>query len=389
MKHIAIVSSVLILICFMGVRTSTAEDFCFGCHERSDFKGRVTHKPIASNKCSVCHNPHVAKYKGLLHKKTEDLCYFCHRDEEQNFSRGIVHRPVQEGDCLACHQPHVSDTKGLLIEKNLTKSCLACHESLKEKYPVTHKPYSRGQCNICHSSHQSEHSELLKKDADSLCFSCHKGGSLSAKHKNFPKKLKGCLTCHNPHGSDRKGLVRNVLHAPYEDGCSDCHTGDTVATDVCLDCHDTVGEQLQTRHNHLTGRAGNNCILCHSPHAGDTDQLLRTRETKICRQCHQSTYDRAKYTKHKHPDSVECSNCHAVHGSNELAMLNGDGNAVCAECHETQGKFTHPVGEGVTDPRSWQPMTCVSCHYPHGTNFEFNLKLSGLKELCIQCHRGL
>jgi predicted CXXCH cytochrome family protein len=30
----------------------------------------------------------------------------------------------------------------------------------------------------------------------------------------------------------------------------------------------------------------------------------------------------------------------------------------------------------------------VSCHYPHGTDFQFNLKRDMAKDLCIQCHKG-
>lgn len=389
MKHIAFVCTIFISICLWNTQICKAEDVCFECHEKADFAKKVIHKPIASNKCGACHNPHVAKYKGLLQKKVKDLCFSCHQDEKKNFLKGIIHQPVLEGDCLACHLPHASDAKGLLTQKTLAVSCFSCHESLKKEYPVTHPPYAKGQCQTCHRPHQSEHSELLKQDPDALCFSCHKSSSVNQKHRNYPKELKGCLSCHNPHGSDRKALVRNILHAPFEEGCGDCHTGNNIGIDVCLSCHDTIEEQLFTSHNHLTGTQGNNCVLCHSPHAGDSPNLLKSSELKICRQCHQSTYDKSQYSQHKHPDTAKCSNCHAVHGSNELAMLKGDGNAVCSECHETQGKFTHPVGEGVADPRNRQSVTCVSCHYPHGTNFDFNLKLSGTKELCIQCHRGL
>jgi predicted CXXCH cytochrome family protein len=68
-------------------------------------------------------------------------------------------------------------------------------------------------------------------------------------------------------------------------------------------------------------------------------------------------------------------------------MLKDGGNKTCSRCHETQGKFTHPIGEKVLDPRSGQMVACVSCHNPMGTDFRYNLKLSGTKDLCIQCHR--
>jgi predicted CXXCH cytochrome family protein len=76
-----------------------------------------------------------------------------------------------------------------------------------------------------------------------------------------------------------------------------------------------------------------------------------------------------------------------VHGSNRRAMLKLDGNAICSQCHETQGKFSHPVGEKIRDPRTGQMMTCVSCHNPHGTSFRHQLIMSGQKDLCTQCHQ--
>jgi predicted CXXCH cytochrome family protein len=68
-------------------------------------------------------------------------------------------------------------------------------------------------------------------------------------------------------------------------------------------------------------------------------------------------------------------------------MLKGDGNTSCTSCHESQGTFTHPVGEGILDHRNRQIITCLTCHDPKGTDYENNLRLDQNKELCVQCHR--
>jgi predicted CXXCH cytochrome family protein len=126
---------------------------------------------------------------------------------------------------------------------------------------------------------------------------------------------------------------------------------------------------------------------CHSPHAGDTELLLKGRQIVMCRHCHEDTFRRHENSKYVHTDTVkDCNTCHVVHGTNEMAMLKGDGNEVCLGCHESQGQFSHPVGKGVIDPRNSQLTTCVSCHTPHGSNYKGELKLSGEEALCVQCH---
>jgi predicted CXXCH cytochrome family protein len=180
-----------------------------------------------------------------------------------------------------------------------------------------------------------------------------------------------------------------VLHEPYQGDCAECHDkGLLVGVEKCLACHEEIGEKINAVHNHQTNKSGNGCVNCHSPHASDFKNLLRNNQASLCRNCHADTWANYVDMPFKHPDNTICSNCHGVHGSSNLAMLKFDGNTVCETCHEAQGNFTHPVGPGVIDPRNGQIMTCVTCHYPHGTLYEKNLKLSGSMELCIQCHKS-
>lgn len=376
-------------ICILPAQASQAKNICFQCHDKEAFRQRVTHGPVAEGKCSVCHNPHVARYEGLLQQEVADLCFSCHQGIKRSSAKGISHRPVRDGQCLACHAPHASKVKGLLRGKRLSDSCFSCHRDSKRDFTYTHPPFAEGNCSACHDPHQADNHQLLKDRSDRVCGSCHARASLNKQHQNYPAPLKNCLTCHGPHGSDRKHMVRNFRHEPFADGaCDACHADGERGMDACLNCHEAVREKLLTTHNHLTARAGNNCILCHSPHAGDTKNLLNGNLDNLCRTCHETTVSTSETARHRHPDADQCTNCHAVHGSDEMAMLNKDGNAVCTACHETQGRFTHPVGMKTLDPRTDQPLTCVSCHYPHGTDFKYNLKLDGSAALCIQCHRG-
>jgi len=380
------------LLILINSTIALADINCYKCHDKKDFSGRYGHQPVVKGACYECHSPHVAKYKNLLRVKETELCFQCHsKVKKEQVDKKVVHPPFAESNCVACHNPHGSSNKGLLTGSNQGEGCLNCHKDLVDKYKIKHPPFAEGDCGACHNAHSSDRIQLLIDEPDKLCVSCH-DGEISSSHKGFPVKVKerACLTCHNPHGSDRPSLVRNVLHEAYKDGCSECHdkAGATPGFEKCLECHDEIGEKINNIHSHQTNKSGNGCINCHSPHASDYENLLRNRQEQVCRKCHFDTWANYEDKPFQHPDRGICSNCHGIHGSGNLAMLKSDGNATCEGCHETQGKFTHPVGDGVLDPRNGQTMTCVTCHYPHGTVYEHNLKLSGSMELCIQCHKN-
>jgi predicted CXXCH cytochrome family protein len=259
---------------------------------------------------------------------------------------------------------------------------------MPKKFKNTHAPYAKGQCASCHQSHQSSYPYLLVKDAKSLCLGCHPIGSVRQKHPNFPAEPDNCGSCHNPHGSDRPALVRNILHAPYADGCQDCHAGKgiPVVIDTCLGCHPEVSEQMASTHNHLVRYEDNGCMACHSPHAGDDKRLLKGKERHICGKCHEATFQRWESAKFSHQMTDACNNCHAPHGSNHPAMAKAPINTVCSECHGQHGVFTHPIGEGVFDPRTGQVLTCASCHASKGTDNDYHTRFNRKKALCVQCH---
>ncbi|MBI5444176.1 MAG: cytochrome C, partial [Deltaproteobacteria bacterium] len=157
--------------------------------------------------------------------------------------------------------------------------------------------------------------------------------------------------------------------------------------DTCLQCHDKVGEQMSSSHNHLVPYRKNGCLACHSPHAGDKARLLKGKETQVCRTCHSTTFERNESAKFRHQQTASCTDCHAPHGSNHPVMTKATINAVCVGCHTKHEQFTHPIGEKVFDPRTGQVMTCASCHATKGTPYAYHLRFSGQRDLCIQCHR--
>jgi len=382
----------LIFTLLLGLLTITqgqadASIDCFSCHDRASFQKRVKHEPASGGDCLACHNPHVARFESLLQEQVKDLCYSCHAEEAEKQVRGIVHEPVREGECLKCHNPHASDHKGLLNDR-LATTCFSCHTELPQKYKNTHAPYAEGKCDTCHQPHQSQYPYLLVAEQDQLCLECHARPTLNGKHKNFPGELKNCGSCHNPHGSDQSGLIRNILHEPYAEGCSSCHKGKDIPVriDTCLTCHPEISEQMASSHNHLVRYKENGCLACHSPHAGDDKRLLKGKERYVCGNCHEATFKRYQEKKYKHQMTDACNNCHAPHGSNHPAMFKGEINEVCSECHGKHGIFTHPIGENVFDPRTGQMMTCGSCHASKGSDYEYHTHFERKKALCVQCH---
>ena len=383
----------IILSCLVVAWPVIAGTVCFECHGREGFKGTVVHQPVAREQCTACHNPHAARESGLLRSKVDRLCFSCHVKEEKAFQTGFVHQPVGRGECLACHAQHASNVAGLL-RGTASEGCFGCHDQLPRQFKYTHRPFAKGDCTVCHQPHQASNPKLLRQaDPDKLCSSCHKGADIKKGHAAYTGELRDCLSCHNPHGSSRKGIVREFLHKSFANGCQACHKGG-MATDrdeeFCLECHEPVRQQMFTSHGHLGVQAANSCLACHSPHAGDTQALLKTSTRHLCRDCHEDSMLRYVDRIYKHPKVVvgECSQCHAAHGSNRLAMLKADGIEVCTGCHESQGQFSHPVGEKIRDPRTGEAMTCLDCHNPMGTDFKGNLVMSGTKDLCVQCHQN-
>jgi predicted CXXCH cytochrome family protein len=377
--------SLLLLLVTQGISAAAID--CFSCHDREAFQKRVKHEPVAGGDCLACHSPHVARFGGLLQKEVKDLCYSCHAAAAEKHTQNFVHQPVKQGKCLSCHDPHAADQAGLLKDR-LAATCFSCHVKLAKTFKNTHAPYAKGKCDACHAPHESAYPYLLLKDQDALCSGCHSPASVKGKHPNFPAEVGNCGSCHNPHGSNRPGLIRDVLHAPYADGCSDCHAKKNapVLIDSCLACHPEVSEQMASSHNHLVRYKDNGCMACHSPHAGDDKRLLKGKERHLCGQCHEATFKRYETSAYKHQMTDACNNCHAPHGSNHPAMAKAPINEVCNACHGQHGIFTHPIGEKILDPRTGQMMTCISCHALKGSDFEFHTRFERKKALCVQCH---
>lgn len=388
-------TSIILLaaLCFTGLGAAAvrAAD-CFDCHDRDDFKGRVVHAPLQSGDCQSCHSPHATRHAGLLLQSQKELCFSCHQALQKRIdSKSVAHAPVRKGECTACHAPHASDHANLL-SGSLAKSCKDCHTEFNDQFASKHAPFAKGQCSACHDPHAADDYRLIKKSDPELCLGCHtRREQLQKTHMGRNPQSMACLECHNPHGGGQRALLRKVQHQPFADGdCSACHGQKQTGMAVCLQCHDDVLDTFNHSANHLLGAGdANPCINCHTPHAADRSGLLPGSEGSVCRSCHADTFERRQDMLHQHPDWQNCTACHALHGSDYPAMLKDEPDQVCAVCHEDHTTFVHPLGEQAIDPRNSRPMNCITCHDPNtGTMYQYNLRGSGERGLCIECHQG-
>jgi predicted CXXCH cytochrome family protein len=225
-----------------------------------------------------------------------------------------------------------------------------------------------------------------------------------------------CSMCH-------ANLTRGttVIHAPVESDCSSCHrvsitsegtTVELVAPQpgLCVRCHgdlkDAAAGNLKVAHAPVS----DSCLICHVPHAGENEHLLKASGKAVCIDCHQ-----LESIKNAHAVPVaraNCVSCHSPHGSSATHMLIGDvvhapfgdgscqgchrvgrgtkvrlrleGAALCYACHSdlelqfSVGSVHSVVADG----------NCLGCHNPHMGN-EPKMLLKGGSALCFECHEDI
>ena len=380
-----------------GAKKKSTIDLCRKCHTKvDDFSvGRSVHKPVKMGLCTSCHSPHAASHKSLLSSADGELCFRCH-DRARGFTGEVVHSPVAEGKCLVCHSPH-SSNRAKLLSKAGGEVCYACHP--KEGFTsvkALHPEAKKGNCTVCHDPHASAEQGLLGAAVEKVCLKCHKSAKkLKKDHNGFKVAGTDCTSCHSPHSSDRKPLLKANLHKPFaEKKCSLCHGKKDASllkseTELCAGCHEDSLETFNRIYSHLFSVGGQNtCGNCHNPHGSDGKNLIKGSEVKVCFGCHDDTEERVKRSANTHSNLEICSDCHSAHGSNSMYFMK-EGVETCSNvaCHESQGLFTHPVGEGIIDARMNSPMDCVTCHAPMGAPEELNLRGDPNNELCAKCHQ--
>ncbi len=374
---------------------------CIKCHPKvKDFvQGKKTiHKPVSNGRCTACHNPHASRHKGLLTDGGSKLCFDCH-DSSKGFAGNVVHKPVEEGLCLSCHEAHSTDTRFLLKNEG-GEGCFGCHpQKVLMAGKNVHPEVKKGNCSACHDPHSSNNIGLLRVDRRKVCVKCHsrQNEKFTDAHLGYEVIGSDCLVCHSPHSSKNAGLLKASLHKPFaEKKCTICHVKGTSkvvkkGSVLCTQCHLASMPGFNKIYSHLNSSGSDNfCDDCHNPHASDVKYLLKDKEARVCFKCHGDTKTSVMKSNFIHPELKKgnCSACHKTHGSDNMFFLS-KGSETCSvkDCHPKQGRFTHPVGEKIIDPRSKMPMDCDTCHNPMGSKDKFILRFKGDRELCVKCHQ--
>jgi DmsE family decaheme c-type cytochrome len=188
---------------------------CLGCHqygeEHSNF-GRSAH--LQNNVgCTDCHDPHHAAQGAqfLLKQNQPQLCYGCHLEIKQQFSRPFHHR-VNEGlvQCSDCHNPHGGFlTHQLRATSSQDVVCFKCHTDKAGPFVYEHPVVKTEGCVACHTPHGSSNPRLLKRSqVNLLCLECHSfnvdaGAPSTPTFHNQAQKYQACTMCHVAiHGSN-------------------------------------------------------------------------------------------------------------------------------------------------------------------------------------------
>jgi len=271
-------------------------------------KVKFKHKPVEDG-CNRCHLPHAsAKGQFLLKEDIVKLCTGCHKTDRPIFAKQHMNYPVASARCTSCHDPHGSDKAGILynnVHKPVaSKMCNQCHEANSSAAPLKTKKAGVELCKACHSNMLNEmagrnriHWPVIAKD--------------------------GCLACHNPHASKQKGLLKAPMlilcgschddtirrqnksmtkHEPNKAGvCTACHEPhasnntllfkDSSIVNVCGTCHDwqkhsshPIGEKIKDRRNK---NVSIQCLSCHRVHGTEYKGMIPfAAVSELCTQCH-------------------------------------------------------------------------------------------------------
>jgi len=308
---------------------------------------------------------------------TRTVFYGDKNSDPKKFKKYYIHAKLGTLNCKECHRfrrGKYDFTRNVPARSDCTTA--KCHGDKMANQQFVHGPVGAGVCISCHNPHGSFRKNQLARDDRDMCMVCHE-----AKQEEFDKE---------------------VVHAPVEEGCSDCHDphqsdmrfqlkgdgkGKSVST-LCFNCHDETIFLKKFQHGPV---GGGDCIACHNAHAANVEKLLIAPKTEgnLCFQCHADRRDSFNLKQVHKPVKEDCGLCHDPHSSDHKMQLYKAQNVLCKECHQktspklfeeiSGAKFKHvPVDEG----------RCVDCHRAHSSNYKPLLN-DTLEKLCFQCHTEL
>ena len=258
-------------------------------------------------------------------------------------------------------------------------TCLMCHTEAWP-YPVfpifktkhanradKRTPFAAGglQCEACHGP-GAKH---VAGGGDKNAINSNKSTSfLSAGERN-----KFCLTCHQ--GNARIGW-HGSMHGSNDVACSNCHKihaerdpvlATATQAEVCYACHSEERQDFARPSSHPVRSGKFACNECHSVHGSNTNAMLaKPTVNQTCYTCHAEK--RGPFLWEHAPVAEDCTLCHSPHGGVNQALLKKNPPLLCQQCHTAAG---HPAvartpaglpGGGAGGSAFLLAGSCMNCH---------------------------
>jgi DmsE family decaheme c-type cytochrome len=200
---------------FKEVSAADASARCLDCHESGQEHANFGRSAHLQNNvgCVDCHDPHrPGENEFLLKEKQPTLCYGCHLEIKQQFTRTFHHR-VNEGlvQCSDCHNAHGGfQVRQLRATHSQDAPCFKCHADKAGPFVYEHEAVRFEGCTACHAPHGNSNPRLLKRSqVNLLCLECHAfsadqgGPAATPTFHNQAQKYQACTMCHTAiHGSN-------------------------------------------------------------------------------------------------------------------------------------------------------------------------------------------
>ncbi len=286
----------------------------------------------------------------------------------ENFQAYHLHKEVGEKhECSKCHNLRGAVPSYKRMKRSSTCTTSQCHQNMGTAEFV-HGPVAGGTCVACHNPHGSTNEFHRSRTGAQECYVCHENKKEDFSKPNAHKPLAqgGCIACHDAHQSETKFQLKA-----------------TSVRNLCFNCHDSNIIKEDYLHGPV---AAGGCVVCHDPHSSGEPKLLLQKEQALCFMCHEESKKRFERKFAHKPVSESCVKCHKPHGASNPMLLVMEENELCLSCHAD----LHPeVAKMIADAQVAHPPVaegrCISCHTPHSTNFEKQLKAS-LRTICYNCH---
>ncbi len=239
--------------CHAQPRTESARQLYLWVLERPQEVG--PHAPTPNARCTSCHIdddpedewPQIAASMGhRIHFESDDpelgelMCVTCHGVSVHEFT------PV-DATCGECHEAEAEIRLGRMAAET-ELHCVACHDFLGEEPAVLEGVPEgiallpeRTQCVSCHEMDAIMAAGELDQDPHgAVCGACHNPHTQDTPYD----AVETCMGCHED--VETLTIYHTGTHAPVMPNCTECHDAHSwrVQGDQCLDCHETIMEDI-------------------------------------------------------------------------------------------------------------------------------------------------